>query len=467
MSRIVVVTTEPPPLPGWPTTGAGLRAHSLGEALRARGHEVRTLIPENCLAGYAPPPGAAPPARELPPEFGFFARDRLSGDPRLRDADLVLLQHWGVARELGEVDVPLAIDLAGPHLLERRLWGSPSFESDLLEKLAALRRADFLVASGRDQRLYFLPYLALAGWPVEAPEDPLPVIPYSLHAAGSPPPARGDRLVMGGFLLPWQDPAIAVDAALDALDRTGRGELVFVGGAHPTRDVSLGRFDAILARLRAHPRVRLLPPTSYDDYLSLLAEGGVALDLMARNAEREIAYTTRTVRYMASGLPPIHDDFSELGREIERTGAGWSFDPARTDSVASLRATLEGLLSGEIDPAPRASAALEFARTTCDPDRTIERLDAFARAPRFRAGKQAALLAFEARDRRLARLEADLRATESRLAALEGKRWVRWGLAATAREAWIRRAGAAVAGAVGVALLPIFRAGDSRRRPRG
>src|SRR5690606_8372702 len=134
-----------------------------------------------------------------------------------------------------------------------------------------------------------------------------------------------------------------------------------------------------------------------------------ALDLMARNAEREIAYTTRTVRYMASGLPPIHDDFSELGREIERTGGGWTFDPGRADSVASLRATLEGLLAGEIDPAPRALAAVEFARSSCDPDRTIEPLDSFARAPRFREGKQAALLAFEARDRRLARLEADLR----------------------------------------------------------
>ena len=54
------------------------------------------------------------------------------------------------------------------------------------------------------------------------------------------------------------------DATLDAggvhLDRVGRGELVFIGGAHPHLDVSRGRFEALLAhdRRRQHHHPQLL-----------------------------------------------------------------------------------------------------------------------------------------------------------------------------------------------------------------
>ena len=43
-----------------------------------------------------------------------------------------------VLRELGEVDCPLAIDLAGPHLLERRFWGSRDPEGDRAQTMDEL-----------------------------------------------------------------------------------------------------------------------------------------------------------------------------------------------------------------------------------------------------------------------------------------------------------------------------------------
>jgi hypothetical protein len=459
MPRILVLTTEPLPVPGMPASGAGLRAWGLAQGLRAAGLEVKLLMPREAAATFAPPaeiPSApsSPPA--MPKWVGVFDRTALPEVVREYDPEAIVLQHWGLARELGEVTCPLAIDLAGPHLLERRLWGSREAEADLGEKLDALRRADFLTASGRRQRLYFLPYLALAGWEINEPGI-LPVIPFSMQAAPEPAPARPDRLIYGGFFLPWQDPTAALETALAALEKTGRGELLFVGGPHPSLDVSGGRFEPLLIRLAEHPRVRRIEPMSFDRYQELLAAGGVALDLMARNAERELAFTTRTVVTLAAGLPVIHDNYSELGELIERAGAGWTFNP---DDRAQLSALLESLLSGELDVARQARAAHELVRRELDWTQTIGPLAAFCRRPRPRAGKTAARLAFEGRDRRLARTERELATAQAELATLHGKRWVRWGLSLTRAQSWSRWPAAALAALVGLALIPIFRIND-------
>lgn len=492
MPRVLVLTTEPLPLPGLPATGAGLRAWGLAQGLRAAGLDVTIMMPADAAATFAESQtsmvngqltidqgaaaGSEPEIREAQLEpaamagedarapgniphslsVGVFDRASLPSAVRQHSPDVIVLQHWGLARELGEVDAPLAIDLAGPHLLERRLWGSAAPEADLGEKLDALRRADFLTASGERQRLYFLPYLGLAGWDLARP-GLLPVIPFSMQPAPRPAPARGDRLIYGGFFLPWQDPTAALEEAMAALDRAGRGELLFIGGAHPRVDVSRGRFDALLEKLRRHPRVRLLEPMSFDRYQALLAEGGVALDLMAPNPERELAYTTRTVVYMAQGLPVIHDNYSELGELIARRGAGWALDPR---DRAGLAALLDGILSGAIDPAEPGRAAHELVARELDWAQTAGPLVEFCRAPRHREGKTSARLAFEERDRRLQSVERELETARGELATLRGKRWVRWGLALTASRTWRRWPAAALAAAVGAALTPVFWVND-------
>src|SRR5690606_22589770 len=138
-------------------------------------------------------------------------------------------------------------------------WGSPEPRHDLEQKLAAMARADFLTCSGVRQRLWFLPFMEMAGWQIaRAAEELLPVIPFSMAPVGPAPLARADRLVYGGFSLPWQEPTVPLQAALDALTRAESGELLFVGGPHPRHDLSGGRFEPLLARLRDHPRARLL-----------------------------------------------------------------------------------------------------------------------------------------------------------------------------------------------------------------
>lgn len=463
MGRILLLTTEPLPVAGLPATGAGLRAWGLAQGLRAAGLEVRLLMPRTAAATYAAQ-DEGPSRAGWPAWVGLFDRPELARAVRAEAPDAIVLQHWGLARELGEVDCPLAIDLAGPHLLERRLWGSQDPEVDLGEKLDALRRADFLTASGQRQRLYFLPYLGLAGWDIQAPQT-LPVIPFSMAPAAQAAPARPDRLVYGGFFLPWQDPRLALETALEALERAGRGELLFVGGAHPSLDVSRGRFEALARRLAVHPQVRMLEPMSFTRYLALLGEGGVALDLMARNAERELAFTTRTVVYLAAGLPVIHDNYSELGELIEGAGAGWTLDPEDRQGLAQL---LGRLLRGELDPTARGRAAHELVARRLNWLQTIEPLARFCREPHPRAGKTSARLAFEERDRHLRRSEEELRAARAALATLKGKRWVRWGLALASGRRWGRWPAAALALVAAMALAPLFWLNDqlAKKFPR-
>ena len=287
---IVVLTTEPLPLPGQATTGAGLRAWGLATGLAARGASGVVIAAPNTAA---PPDSsntshkdsdwfwrkeeAVTPGR--PFEVRSFRRGALTEFVREVNPDVVVMQHWGLMRELHACACPLAIDLAGPHLLERRYWRSPDPNADLLEKIDALGRADFVVCSGAWQRHYFLPYLQMAGWDVTAP-DVCPVIPFSFAPEWAPAPPTNrslDTFVYGGVFLPWQDPEAGLRAALEAMDAAGRGRLLLYGGPHPQGDVSGGRFDGLLRDLSDHPRVAARGLASFDQILNEYAAAGVAL----------------------------------------------------------------------------------------------------------------------------------------------------------------------------------------------
>ena len=284
---VIIVTTEPPPVPGNSTTGAGLRAWGLAKGLVANNLQV-LLLCEKSLAGDNRPQVHENIAVE------YFARPDLGKTLQQKNPAAVVLQHWGLMNVIGELDSPMAIDLAGPHLLERHYWGSPDLEQDRMEKLEALRRADFVTTSGKLQRLYFLPYLQSAGWDITQATI-APVIPFSIDPEFPPKRERDlEKIVYGGYFLPWQDPGVAINACLEAMDETGKGSLEFVGGVHPQLDVSNGKFDVLLQKLEKHPRVNLHGTKSWDELIEFYSGCGIALDLMAQNPERELAFTTRT-----------------------------------------------------------------------------------------------------------------------------------------------------------------------------
>jgi glycosyltransferase involved in cell wall biosynthesis len=419
--RVLIVTTEPVPLPGFPTTGAGLRAWGLAEGLRLRGFDAEIAMPRDAVSG------VDPQSRAKAEPF-LFDRDNLTAHVLGRRPDVLVMQHWGLMDRLGrDVRCPLAIDLHGPHLLERAFWGSASPERDLEQKIAALARADYLTCAGGFQRRYFLSFALQAGFDVRD-SALLGVIPFSVSPdVSSAEEHDASAFFFGGMLLPWQDPSLAVETLLDTLDSRGKGRIAFIAGRHPAGDVSRGRFDDLLKRLRASARVDLRGSTSHDEFMAVLRRCGVALDLMARNAERELAFTSRTVVYLSQGLPVIYNDYSELSGLIAEYKAGWCLDPADAEG---LRGVLTAILDDPAEVARRGVNALRLVRERLTWDRTIEPLAAWCANPAVREGKDR----FTPAAARLAELGKELDAARRAVEELSGRRLVkissllrRWG----------------------------------------
>lgn len=416
--EILVVTTEPVPLPGLAATGAGLRAWGLAQGLRLRGFDVTVAMPAEVFGAAS---ASAPLSSQALASAGAALFDRRHLTDFVRDShpDVLVMQHWGLMDRLGPVDCPLAVDLAGPHLLERLYWGSVHPERDLEDKIAALSRADFLTCSGSTQRAYFLAF-AIASGHDPATTDLLPVIPFSVapdhpHAGTHDP----DTFVYTGFLLPWQDPSRGIEALLSRLEARQQGRLVFVGGAHPAGDVSRGRFDAILARLRTSPRAELLAPIPYASLLELLGQAGVAWDLMARNPERELAFPSRTVVYLASGLPVVTGDYGDLAHWVAEYDAGWCVGECPGD----LENTLEDMLCNPSNIRVKADNARRLVADRMTWDKTVEPLARWCARParRHAAGPPPAEALRSSQT-----LRRQLEATEARLSELSGRRLVRF-----------------------------------------
>ncbi len=377
MNKILVVTTEPLPLPGGLTTGAGLRAWGLAEGLRSAGFHVIIASP---LEGDQAKQQAA--AETPDPSVRFFSRSDLGALVENENPDVVVMQHWGLVYALPDLKCPLVIDLAGPHLLERQYWGNQDLHRDLQEKLSALRRADFITLGGVFQRHYFYPYLAMAGFDIT--NTNFPVIPFSVApqaVEGSPAPGSEATFIYGGAFLAWQNPEKPIRWLLDEVDKAGRGRLLFYGGAHPSMDASGGRFLSLYQFVKAHPRVEVRGWKPFDQLTKeYAAEGHVALDLMERNPERELAYTTRTMVYLQCGLPVVYNNYSEISLLVQRNGCGWCLDP---EDEAGFRTLVQKII-GAPDEVLKLRESARNAAINQNWNQTIAPLAEFCQNPQFR-----------------------------------------------------------------------------------
>lgn len=387
MNRVLVLTTEPLPLPGKATTGAGLRAWGLAEGLRSSGLEVYIGTPVHG----DDTPDLLPPAQSS--HVRFFRRNAIAALLEEVRPTVVVLQHWGLAAEVPELTVPLVIDLAGPHLLERAYWGSGNPARDLDEKVSALQRADFVTCSGEYQRHYFYAFLLMAGFDLLSLQPP--VIPFSVPP--DQPEARSESsdptFIYGGAFLAWQDPTNAITWLLEEMESAGKGRLLFYGGTHPVIDASAGKFASLLDRLQSSPRVEVRGWRGFDELMEeYAAEGDVAVDLMARNPERELAFTTRTMVYLHCGLPVIYNNYSELSHVVREGNCGWVLDPG---DEHEFRRLVRSILSGDSDLAVLKTNARNVAARYRWTD-TIAPLAAFCQKPAFRPDRMEKLLAREA-----------------------------------------------------------------------
>ncbi|MFQ5857253.1 MAG: glycosyltransferase family 4 protein [Anaerolineae bacterium] len=365
------------PLPGFPTTGAGLRSWGLGKGLESRGHEVIFSMPALYLDK----------GQQVPKDIANYAWDPsgLSQVVQKTRPNIAVFCHWPTMHIQQKLDIPTVLDFHGPHLLEREMQGYSRRPANVHEKITAIRKADFFVCAGEKQRLYFLSWLLAAG--IDLSEDVIASVPVSLspELPNHEWSAAEPTFVYGGVFLPWQDPFNGLEILIETIAELNRGTLKFFGGRHPGYADQIGnleRFDALEVRLRRSPRARLEGMVEHARLIDEYRRAHVALDVMGRNPERELAFTTRTVEYLWCGLPVIHHDYAELSGHIEEYQAGWIVDP---EDRKAIRQAVEEALTCPEEVRRRGENAQTLVRERLTWDRAIEPLDAFCRSPWQRA----------------------------------------------------------------------------------
>jgi len=375
--RVLIVSSDILPYPGLPTVGSGLRAWGLGQGLRARGHDVVFSMPRAALSG----------RRELVPhdvQELTWENHTLGSVVRRADPDIVIVCNWPVMALMPTelLDMPVILDQHGPHFLEREYQGAGDPEENAIAKMVAMRKADFFTCAGERQWRYFQSWLERAGWTEEQRDERTGVVPVSLSPE-LPERAPADSLtfVYGGVFLPWQDPSVGLFSLIEVMERRDAGQLCFFGGKHPVYAVNTGIFDELLARLQESEYVVTPGMVSHDELIRFYLQAHVAIDLMKRNPERELAFTTRTVEYLWCGLPVIYNDYSELSDYIREYNAGWTVDPEDHEAVAAV---IEDIFAHPEQIAERGRNAQRLVREKLNWHTNVAPIDRFVRYPRMR-----------------------------------------------------------------------------------
>jgi len=248
----------------------------------------------------------------------------------------------------------IVYDLFDPTVLElRELYGNkPSLRqrihlaAEWWRLSEALMRADLLVCAARKQREF---YEGLQSGSAPWIEVPFGVDPESSIAAsgvdareatGGPASPRGmssDLVVWGGGVWEWLDPATAVDAIV-RLNREGtRAKLLFLGRARPNKNLvdrrRDDRFDALLKRGVPYVAAndQWIP---YDERLSWLRSGKIAIMLHRRTAEADYSIRTRLFDAIAAGIPVVATRGGFAAELVEQEGLGIVVSPGDVMGVA-------------------------------------------------------------------------------------------------------------------------------------
>jgi GT2 family glycosyltransferase len=379
--RILVFSSDILPYPGLPTVGSGLRAWGIGQGLIACGHEVFFSMPRAAITGRK---------EQVPAEVADLAWEHhtmLSIVDKV-GPDIIVVCNWAIMPLLPteHLSIPVVLDQHGPHMLERKYQNFGDYESNAKQKIDALKKADFFTCAGHKQRTYFLKWLEDAGWSDQECQEMCAPIPVSLSPElPERQPAKDLTFVYGGVFLPWQDPSLSLSVLTEIMDARNQGQLRFYGGRHPVYPVDPGMFESLLNQLEHSPHVEICGMVSHDELIHSYTHAHVAIDLMKRNPERELAFTTRTVEYLWCGLPVIYNDYSELSEYIRNYNAGWVVDPENRQAITEV---IQDIFDHPEEVAERGRNAQRLVREQLSWTKTIAPLDNFIRHPRVRTHEQ-------------------------------------------------------------------------------
>ncbi len=361
--RIAICSNAMVPGSRAPSSAHALRASGLHAGLTAAGFEadiVATARPiQHQLERWGTRRVSIPGHWRILPDDAYSSRLNA-------DYGTVIFPNWNVARDFTKTgDITVVYDFFSATMVEHALIFTPAeIVSKKAEKLKLLAGVDMVIANGAVQAEYAARFLAgEAGRTVTAP---IPAVRLSIPWTGKTPAEGPLRVFFGGFHQTWTTGITIAD--LERLADEIEIEIHTIGIGQHLHFRSLSRSGRIRSRTP-----RLIPHTvaSFESYQALNGACHVALDIFEPNDERRVSYSTRAVSAIACGCPLITMSFTEIGRLVAETGAGWTLDAF---SLADLRALLTRLKDDPAEVARARQNTRQFWERYVDPARQAEPL---------------------------------------------------------------------------------------------
>jgi len=380
MSKVLVFCSDVLPLEGLATSGGGMRSWQIVQGLQSHGHEVVYSMPWNRFLRRRFNDSIPADASRL--LWNDSNQDRIIRETK---PDVIVCVKPSTLKWKHGHGIPIAIDFHGPDLIEFEQMAKNLLPMARLtlatRKLQAVSMGDFFTCAGRRQRYYFMAFLMMAGIDIADLEIHYMPVAMSPDLPDHDPDLDRRSIIFAGGFYPWLNPMPSLKAVAEELRGLQTGFLDIYGGSHETNPDEKQEFATFQAEMSENPFVKFHGFVSRESVLEAYRTGYVAYELMPRNAERELAFTTRTVEFLWAGLPVIYNDYAELSDLIRAYGAGWLISPAdRTAISGAIREIMD-------NPGAVAEASVNarsLVRENLLYDKVIVPLAEFCRNPKVR-----------------------------------------------------------------------------------
>ncbi|MCX6356120.1 MAG: glycosyltransferase family 4 protein [Candidatus Aureabacteria bacterium] len=384
--RVLVFASDMLPLPGLATSGGGLRSWQIIQGLQSAGLDVSFSMPvEDRYLGRLYKDKIPKEVVDL--AWNFHNQDRIV--QRVRP-DVLVFANPDLNHLKQEWKIPIASDLHGPRIIEFELMSNDLKAANrpyrLMTKINNLLKSDFLTCAGIRQRYYFLGFLLQAGIPLH--DISIEYMPVSLSPVlpdRTQPAVEEKSFIYAGGFYPWQDVSSGLLTLSERLKQRNEGRLVIYGGSHRLHERDSRDFDSLMEELKKNPRVHFAGYVSREELLQHYLSGYVFYEVMGRNHERELAFTTRTVEALWCGLPVIYNNYSDLSDYIGRYNSGWCVD---TSDRRSVESAIDEALDSPQGVKERGSNAQRLVREHLTWDKTIQPLADFCKNPVIKESKE-------------------------------------------------------------------------------
>lgn len=327
--RILLVCPEP--LGHRQPAGIGIRFLEIANVLRAAGHHVEILSPDQGLT----PENIA----------------RGTGE-----ADVAVVQGH-VANDLFAhmKPLPVVVDLYDPFIVENLHYyaerGAEVFTHDHATLVSSLLKGDFFLCASEAQRLFYLGLMLAVGRlnPVAFESDPhldslIRIAPFGVGPARAVP-ARASTApeILFGGIYDWYDPMLAMEAVAIARAKVPMLKLTF--NTHPNPELTPQSRTAQAmkyAKRKEYDFVRFEPWVAYDERASFFDRFTIALLTFPQSIETDLAMRTRIYDYLWAGLPIVTSSAPGTDELLERYRCG---SIVRSDDAAAFAGEIAGILT--------------------------------------------------------------------------------------------------------------------------